>query len=315
MQRVVFHYQASRELRRRLGGLLDQDLDVIPIEPADHAGMRAELVGMNILWHALEPVTGAMIRAAPNLRLIQKIGVGVNTIDLDAARAQGVAVCNMPGTNSRAVAEMTLALMLAALRRLPQIDRLTRAGRGWMLPADDQALYGEINGRTVGFVGYGAVPSLLAPVLRAMGATILYTNRNRRPEAEGEQVLLATLLARSDIVSLHVPLTPETTALIGARELEQMRHGAVLVNTARGGLVDEPALIRALRSGHLRAAALDTFAEEPLPPTHPLLALDNVVLAPHIAWLTPETLDRSLAIAIENCRRLVAGEALLHRVV
>ncbi|HET6469942.1 MAG TPA: 2-hydroxyacid dehydrogenase [Geminicoccaceae bacterium] len=315
MQRVLFHYQASRDLQQRLRSLAVEGLDVVAVAPEDRDGLMAEAPTVDVLWHVLEPVTAALIERAPRLALIQKIGVGVNTIDLDAARARGIAVCNMPGTNSRAVAEMTLALMLAALRRLPQLDRATRAGRGWALPADDQARYGEIGGRTVGLVGYGAVPALLAPVLAAMGARVLFASRSERPEAVGRRVPLTELLVESDIVSLHLPLAPETEGLIGAAELAAMRPGALLVNTARGGLVDEAALVAALRNGRLGGAALDVFAHEPLPADHPLLALDNVVLAPHLAWLTAETLERSLAVAIDNCRRLRQGEPLRHRVV
>jgi phosphoglycerate dehydrogenase-like enzyme len=221
----------------------------------------------------------------------------------------------MPGTNSRAVAEMTLLLMLAALRKICWFDARTREGRGWPLPPEIQDGLGEIAGRTVGLVGYGAVPRLLAPVLGAMGAKVLYTAQSAKPDAAAEWRTLDDLLAESDVVSLHVSLTEKTQGLIGAQALARMKPGAILVNTARGALVDERLLADALRSGRLGAAGLDVFAEEPAGRDNPLFSLPNVVLAPHAAWLTMETLERSLAVAIENCRRLRAGTPLRHRVV
>jgi phosphoglycerate dehydrogenase-like enzyme len=267
-----------------------------------------------VLWHALEPVTEAVIEASPRLRLIQKIGVGVNTIDLESARRHDVCVCNMPGTNSRAVAEAALALMLAALRRLPSFDAATRRGKGWDWDPRLQDHLLELGGRCVGLVGYGSVPRILAPILRALGAEVIYHAPNPKPDAVGEFCTLPELLARADVVSLHVPLEEETRHLIDAKALAAMKEGAVLVNTARGGLVDECALIEALETGRLRAAGLDTFAQEPTPADNPLLRLDNVVVMPHLAWLTVDTLERSVGVAVENCRRLAAGEPLLHRV-
>jgi phosphoglycerate dehydrogenase-like enzyme len=212
------------------------------------------------------------------------------------------------------VAELTLALMLACLRRLVPLDAAVRAGEGWRRPPEEMDRFGEIGGRTVGLVGYGAVPRLLAPVLRALGAEVVYWTRAPRGGEEAAWRPLDRLLAEADIVSLHLPLVPETEWLVDRRALSRLRPGAVLVNTARGGLIDEAALVDALRDGRLGAAGLDVFAQEPLPDGHPLTRLENVVLVPHLAWLTPETLARSLAVAVENVRRLGAGEPLLHRV-
>lgn len=315
MQRVVFHHEAGPALRIELADLARRDLAVTVVHPDDAAGLRDTMADAEILWHVLAPASRAVIEAAPRLRLIQKIGVGVNTIDLDAARERGIAVCNMPGTNTAAVAEMTLALMLACLRRLPTLDKATRAGEGWSLPTALQDSYGELGGRTVGLVGMGAVPRRLAPVLEALGAAVVYANRSGRPDLTYPHLPLDELLPGSDIVSLHLPLVAETARLMDEAAFARMRPGSVLINTARGGLVDEAALVGALRSGHLRAAGLDVFAEEPVPAANPLLTLPNVVLAPHLAWLTPETLRRSLDVAIDNARRLRQGEALRHRVI
>ena len=260
-----------------------------------------------MLLHVLLPATASIIAQAPGLRLIQKIGVGVNTIDLAAARARGIAVCNMPGTNTPAVAEAALLLILAALRNLAELDRACRTGQGWAAGPALQERAGELRGRIVGLVGAGMVPRALVPMLQGFGARPVYWSRAEHPELGIPRLALDELLATADIVSLHVPLVPETERLIDGAALARMKPGAILVNTARGGLVDERALVGALRRGHLRAAALDVFAEEPVPPDNPLLKLDNVVLMPHVAWLTPETLDRSLDVAIENMRRLRNG--------
>jgi phosphoglycerate dehydrogenase-like enzyme len=313
--KVVFHYAAGAGLRERLEAFCGPGLEIAVCPETDDDLLAELLPEVEVMWHLLAPMTAEHIAAAPRLRLIQKIGVGVNTIDLDAARARGIAVCNLPGTNSRAVAELTLALMLSALRRIPAYDRAPRDGRGWALEPGVQDRVGELGGRTVGLVGYGAVPRLLAPVLEALGSRVVYTASSPKQDAIGEWRALPALLAEADVVSLHVPLTPETERMLDAAAIATMKPGAVLVNTARGGLVDEGALVQALRSGRLRAAGVDVFSQEPVAPGGELLALDNVVVTPHVAWLTPETFERSLALAAENCRRLARGEPLLNRVV
>ena len=313
--KVVYHYSAGPGFADRLAALECDGLSVGVCAMSDHDRFAELMADAEALWHLLEPVTARVIAAAPCLRLIQKIGVGVNTIDLEAARRRGIAVCNMPGTNTQAVVEMTLLLMLGALRRGSQLDAATRAGRGWGLPAALQDRYGEVSGRTIGLVGYGAVPSRLAPVLQAMGARVLFASRGPKPDAAGERRPLDALLAQSDVVSLHVPLTPDTERMIDADAIARMKPGAVIVNTARGALIDEAALVEGLRSGHVAAAGLDVFEAEPAEAGNPLFALDNVVCTPHVAWLTGETMARSLAVAVDNCRRLAAGEALRHRVV
>ena len=313
--KLLLHYRASDGFRAALERrTAAAGFEAVVVDEFDEPRFRAELADTDVLLHVLKPVTAEVIAAGPRLRLVQKLGVGVNTIDLDAARAAGVAVANMPGTNSQAVAEMTLALMLAVLRKLSYFDPLTRAGQGWSpdLGLVDQT--GEIAGRTVGFVGYGAAPQRLGRALEALGARLVYAARSPKPDLPGTFVPLRQLLETADIVSLHVPLGPETAGMIDAEALASMKPGAVLINTARGGLVDEAALVEALASGRLAGAGLDVFAEEPVDPAHPLLRLPNVVLAPHMAWLTPETLERSLDVAFENARRLSTGEPLVHRI-
>ncbi|MBV9687609.1 MAG: hydroxyacid dehydrogenase, partial [Alphaproteobacteria bacterium] len=291
--KTVLQYRASPRLRQRLAAL---DFPTIIVDEADKDSFGREMCDAEILLHVLEPVTAAVIDAAPRLRLIQKIGVGVNTIDLDAARRRGIAVCNMPGTNTQAVAEMTLLLMLATLRQLAELDRLTRAGRGWALDpamADD---FGELSGRTIGLVGFGSVARRLYPILEALGAAVLYTNRRPAPDLPAQFRPLRELLPIADLLSLHLPLIPETTAIINAGALAAMKPGSILINTARGQLVDGSALIDALTSGHLRGAGLDVFSCEPVRADDPLLRLPNVVTFLFLDWVTAETLERSLAI-------------------
>jgi phosphoglycerate dehydrogenase-like enzyme len=308
---VLFHYTPGPDLTARLAAVPDLRITSCP-EDDDVLLMRL-LLDTDVLWHVLKRCTAEMIAAAPRLKLIQKIGVGVNTIDLDAAKARGIPVCNLPGTNARAVAELTLALMLATLRRVPRFDAGLRGGV-WLDPGLQDGI-GELGGRVVGLVGYGAIPRLLAPVLVAVGCTVIYAARRDVPDAVGTRRPLEALLAEADVVSLHLPLTGETASLIDTAALARMKPGAILINTARGGLVDPVALAAALRAGKLAGAGLDVFAQEPVDPSAPLLGLPNVVLTPHIAWLTTGTFDRSFSLAAENCRRLVAGEPLLHRVV
>lgn len=313
--KAVLHYRASEGFRAALAAYArTAGVTAVVVDEFDDAAFAREIADAEVLLHVLKPVTAQMLGGALNLRLVQKLGVGVNTIDLEAAKAAGVAVSNMPGTNSQAVAEMALALMMSVLRRLSYLDPLTRQGQGWAPDPDLIDGVGELCGRTVGFVGYGGSASRLGPALEALGAKVIYTARSEKPDLPGRFTTLEGVLTGADIVSLHLPLTPQTQRMIDAKALASMKRGAILINTARGGLVDEPALVSALCSGHLRGAGLDVFGQEPVDPDNPLLGLPNVVLAPHQAWLTPETLDRSLAAAFENIRRLQAGEPLLSQV-
>lgn len=312
--KVLFRFDGAPWLAERVAQF-SPELSVELCSEQEDGAYLSKLPDSEVLWHILRPVTAAAIAAAPHLRLIQKIGVGVNTIDLEAARSRGIAVCNMPGTNSRAVAELTLLLMLACLRRITNFDTLTRQGNGWSWPLEWQGGLGEIAGNTIGLVGFGAVPRVLAPILSAMSADVIYTGRSRYRDVAYPFVGKDELLAQADIVSLHVPLAEDTRNWLDADAIARLKRGAIVINVARGGLIDEAALVTALCDGKVSAAGLDVFAAEPALAGNPLLALPNVIVSPHIAWLTRETIERSLIVAVENCRRLKKGEALLHRVV
>jgi phosphoglycerate dehydrogenase-like enzyme len=313
--KAVLHYRATPGFRRQISALECDWLRVVVVDETDKDAFAREMNDADVLLHVLEPFRDAAFDQAPVLKLIQKLGIGVDTIDLDSARRRGIAVCNMPGTNTRAVAELALLLMLATLRRVAELDAHTRAGHGWALDArllDDLA---ELGGRTVGLVGCGAVGTTLIPMLQGIGARVIFTDTIVRSQAHAAFVRFDELLASADIVSLHVPLTPETAGMMNAEAFAVMKRGAILVNTARGGLVDLDALYSALRSGRLRGAGLDVFESEPANTSHPLFTLPNVVMTPHLAWFTAETLSRSLGVFAENCRRLRDGEPLLNRVI
>ena len=219
----------------------------------------------------------------------------------------------MPGVNAAAVAESTVALMLASLRRLVELDRRTRAGHGWPIDTSLAATVGELGDCTVGLIGYGNIARRVEHVLRAFGSTVIHTAS--RADGEDSYRTLDELLAASHLVSVHIPLTDATHGMLGAAQLELMRPGAILVNTARGEIVDEAALVAALRSGRLGAAGLDVFHSEPLDASSPLIELDNVVIQPHVAWLTSGTMHRCTAIAADNARRMARGDDILNAVV
>jgi phosphoglycerate dehydrogenase-like enzyme len=276
----------------------------------DDPAFYRELPEADVIWHVLRPLSEADMARAIRTRLVHKFGAGVNTVDVDAATKHGIAVANMPGANARSVAEGTLLLMLAALRRLPELDRATRDGHGW--PSDPQLgeTVRDIGGCTVGLVGYGNIAKQVETVVTAMGATVLHTST--RDDGRPGWRTLPQLLAASDVVSLHLPLTADTDGLIDRAALSSMKPGAVLVNTSRGPIVDEDALADALRDGRLAAAGLDVFGVEPVSPDNPLLRLDNVVLTPHVTWYTVDTMRRYLVEAVANCRRLRDGQPLAH---
>ncbi len=233
----------------------------------------------------------------------------MNTIDVETATRRGIAVANMPGANAPSVAEGTVLLMLATLRRLPALDRATREGRGW--PSDPQLgeTVRDVGACTVGLVGYGDIAKQVPAIVAAMGA-VLHTST--RDDGLPGWRPLAELLTASDIVSLHLPLTHSTHGLLDHAALARIKPGAVLVNTSRGPVVDEDALVNALRGGRLAAAGLDVFAVEPVPSDNPLLSLDNLVLTPHVTRYTADTMRRYLVEAVANCRRLRDGKKLAH---
>ena len=285
-------------------------LDIRWCHEEDDETLQRDLGWADAVWHVLRPLSGADLRRGDRLRLVHKLGAGVNTIDIDTATALGIAVANMPGANAPSAAEGTVLLMLAAMRRLLELDSATRAGRGWPTDAGLGETVRDIGSCTVGLVGYGNIAQRVEKIVAAMGARVIHTSTGDDGTPGWRE--LSDLLAASDIVSLHLPLTPQTERLIDRTALESMKPNALLVNTSRGAIVDEPALVAALRSGRLAAAGLDVFASEPVTADNPLLRLDNVVVTPHVVWYTQDTMRRYLVEAIDNCRRLRDGQDLVN---
>ena len=246
----------------------------------------------------------------PTLEILSFTGIGAsNFIDLPAASSQGITVCNCPGYADNTVAEHTLALLLAVARHVPQLDTDLRNGR-W-----NQSLDGmELGGKQLGIIGFGGIGRRVSELARAFGMTVKVWTRNpseaRAHEHGVEFVSLNDLLQTSDVISLHVALTYETKNLINVTNIQQMKPGSILINTARGEIVDETALVDALKERHLKAAGLDVYHQDPLPADHPLLALDNVVLSPHVAYNTPEAGDAIYEIAVENIVKYYEGKPI-----
>ncbi|HEY5061611.1 MAG TPA: phosphoglycerate dehydrogenase [Gemmatimonadaceae bacterium] len=260
--------------------------------------VRTADVVVNIRAHAR--FSAAVIGASPRLRLISVWGTGTDHIDLAACRARGVTVVSTPGVNAHTVAEHTIALMLAVARRIPAMASAVRSGQ-W-----PRAMLMQLEGKTLGIVGLGAigrrVAELATPFGMSMLASTLGEDAGRSAAAGARHVPIETLLRESDIVSLHLRLSERTLGYLDRARLALMKPGAVLINTARAGLVDRDALLDALRDGRIGSAGLDVFHEEPLPGGDPLLALPNVVLTPHNAGTTPEVVEAGLRQAVANVR-------------
>jgi phosphoglycerate dehydrogenase-like enzyme len=309
--RVLAHFTPGERVLEYLAPHADLVSVVFCAEDDDDTFYR-ELPAAEVIWHVLRPLSGADLERAERCRLIHKLGAGVNTIDVESATRHDIAVANMPGANAPSVAEGAVLLMLAALRRLPALDRLTREGRGWPSDPTLGETVRDIGSCTVGLIGYGNVAKRVETIVTAMGADVLHTST--RDDGHPGWRPLRDLLAASDVVSLHLPLTDQTGGLIGPDALAAMRPDAVLVNTSRGPIIDEEALLDALRQRRIAAAGLDVFAVEPVSADNPLLALPNVVLTPHVTWYTADTMRRYLAEAIDNCARLRDGRDLVNLV-
>jgi phosphoglycerate dehydrogenase-like enzyme len=278
------------------------------IAPKRAARSAAELLalldGVSGAIVSTDPFDRDVLDAAAALRVIARVGVGTDSIDLAAAQRRGIAVCTTPGANASTTADHAVALMLAALRRVAEHDRAVRAGK-WSRTGE--AVPWELNGTTVGLVGYGAIGRLVRRRLAGFRVRVLVSDPQSPPRDERVDVVpLEELLRASDVVSLHTPLTAATAGLIDADRLALMRPGAVLVNTARGGLIDEPALVDALASGRLRAAALDVFGVEP-PERTRLLALPNVVLTPHVGGVSERSVGEMTRRATDAVLAVLAG--------
>ncbi len=282
------------ELRRGELGHLAPDLEVHVGDP--DPATRAELLrGRSIVMNDHTRFDRELMAACPDLEVIVFLGTGAASfVDLGAAAELGITVRNYKGYGDRSVAEHTIAMLLAAVRRIAEMDRAVRGGR--FEPVDSF----EIRGKTLGLIGTGGIGGEVARMAAGLGMNVLAWNRSGvDPALPAEAVELDDLLARSDIVSLHLALNEETRGFLDAARIGRLKKGAILVNTARGAILDEAALIEALRAGRLRHAALDVFVEEPLPKDHPLFALENVTLTPHAGFMTREASVNLVRMALE----------------
>jgi phosphoglycerate dehydrogenase-like enzyme len=281
------------------------------VKSSGHGELVRRVAGADFVVAAAARIDGEVLAAAPRLVHVQHQGVGYDNVDVAACQQRGVTVALTPEGTTTGVAEHTFLLILALYKRLREAETALRAG-GWPVWSLRSRSF-ELAGKTLGLVGFGRIGREVARRALAFDAAVLYYDPVRAP-ADAEEALRASyapldeLLQRSDVVSLHLPLTPATRGLIGERELGLMRPTAVLINTARGPLVDEAALVRALTSGRLLGAGLDVFATEPPAADNPLLALDNVVVTPHIAAGTRDAFRTKLRAIFANLQRVARGE-------
>ena len=305
---------ADGPLAETVTELLDDEVALLPWEVAI-TGSAEPIDALYTYGHPT--VDGEMLDRLPGLKVVSNYGVGVDHIDLPAARARGIVVGNTPGILDGATADMAFALLLAAGRRLVEGDRYAR-GAEFTVYDPGYMLGREIHGATLGIVGLGRIGLEIARRARAFDMRLLYHNRRRRDDVAAalpaRYVSFAELLAESDYVLLSTPLTGETRGLIGSTELAQMKPTAILVNISRGPVVDTAALTSALESGEIYAAALDVTDPEPLPRDHPLLKLSNVTIVPHLGSATVETRQKMAEISVENLLRGLRGESMLHEV-
>lgn len=287
--------------------------------PPPYAVLLDRVRGVDgLLSMITDRVDAALLDAAgASLKVVSNMAVGYNNIDVPAAHARGVAIGNTPGVLTDATADLTMALLLAAARRIVESVDYVRNGE-WRTWHPDLLVGRDLNGATLGIVGYGRIGEAVAQRARGFGLRIVAYSPSLTPsEAESLGVIhaeLHDLLAQSDFVSLHVPLNSDTRHMINAQMLRQMRRDAILINTARGGVVDQTALYEALTQGIIGGAALDVTDPEPMPEDHPLLTLTNVTILPHIGSATRHTREMMALIAAENLIAGVNGAPLLHAV-
>jgi D-3-phosphoglycerate dehydrogenase / 2-oxoglutarate reductase len=296
------------ELERQVGEVVYNDTG----KPLRAAELGAIIAGFDGYIAGLDEVTAEVLAAADKLKVIARYGVGVDQVDLVAARDRGIVVTNTPGANSKSVAELAVGLMVALARSIPQASHDTKAG-GWPRLAGF-----SLEGRTVGLYGFGAIGKEVARRLRGFDCTVLaYDVAPDHEFAAAEGVRLCSageLIGAADFLSLHCPVVPETRGLVDDRFLDAMKPGAFLVNTARGELVDERGLLAALRSGHLRGAALDVYSHEPPGSDHPLMALPQVIATPHMASSTDGATNAMGRMALADCLAVLRGDSPRHPV-
>ncbi len=307
---VVFadrFYMAESDLAElsRLGGYLWADA----VDALDLGKKLEALNSARVVVSEYVPINASVLERARQLKGIIAYGAGYDHIEVAAAVSRGILVCNCRGENSQAVAELAFGLLLSLLRRIRETgdwirkDGWTQGGRAlpsWIMGR-------ELQGKTLGIVGLGQIGSRVARIAAGFGMKILACDPVARPSSDSDVVPLEALVARADIITLHVPLTGATENLIDSRCIAAMKPGSVIVNTSRGRVIEEPALVEALKTGRIAGAALDVFADEPIGSDHPLAKMENVVLTPHMGAMTAEAGDRLSRSVARQARDILAG--------
>ncbi|MCP3098746.1 D-glycerate dehydrogenase [Myxococcus sp. K15C18031901] len=313
--RVFVTRQLPGEALGRLGERVDLRVWEEELPPSRDRLMEEAAGAEGLVTLLTDRVDARLLALAPGLRAVSNVAVGYDNIDVAACTRQRVAVGNTPGALTETSADFAFALILGLARRVAEADAYVRAGK-WRTWSPTLLLGTDVYGATLGIVGAGGIGAAVARRARGFGMRILYTSREPKPALEAEVgarwVDKATLLAQADILSLHVPLTPQTRHWVGREELREMKPGALLVNTSRGGVVDPEALVEALRGGRLGGAALDVTEPEPLPVDSPLMTLPNVLLAPHIASASHATRGRMASMAVDNLLAALEGRRPPH---
>jgi D-3-phosphoglycerate dehydrogenase len=287
---------------RAFRNLAAHDVRTYPTRPSSAAELADRIGDSEIVINirSTSRFTAEVLEQCPALRLISIWGTGTDNVDLVAASRKGVRVTNTPGVSAIAVAEHTLALMMAVAKRTVEVDREVRQGR-W-----PRAMVTQLRGKTLGLIGTGAIGREVARLGAGIGMRVIAWTYHPRGDI-AEWVSLDDVFRQSEVVSIHVRLSADTAGLIGRHQLELMKPGAILINTARGGIVNESDLVQALTTNRIGGAGLDVFETEPLPPNSALSAMPNVVLTPHAAGITPEATEAGLALAIENVLSFLGG--------
>lgn len=313
--RVFVTRQLPGEALARLGAFTTLRVWEQPLPPPREVLLAEAREADGLITLLTDRVDEPLLAEAPHLRVVSNVAVGYDNIDVAACTARRVAVGNTPGVLTETTADFAFALLLGLARRVVEADAYVRAGR-WKTWDPSLLLGVDVHGATLGLVGLGAIGAAVARRARGFGMRVLYVNRRAKPELESElgleRVDKATLLAESDFVSLHVALCDETRHWLGREELATMKPGALLVNTARGPVVDQAALEEALASGHLGGAALDVTDPEPLSADSLLSKLPNVLLAPHIASASHSTRGRMASMAVDNLLAALEGRKPPH---
>jgi len=299
--------------------LEERSVEVISLPPGSDINALGEVApnADGFITRGSIKVTREIMASSPRLKAVGVHGIGCDHVDLEAARELGKVVLNTPTALTETVAEMAIALMLSMTRRIVSADKAVRAGEWSRKYGDLKGI--EVMGKTVGLIGLGKIGTATARRLKPFGVDLVYYSRTRKEDVEEELgmewVSLEQLLRRSDIISLHVPHSPETYHMLSSVEFEMMKDGVYIVNSARGKIIDQAVLVEALKSGKVAGAALDVFEVEPLPQGDPLASMDNVILAPHLGASSQEAMWRMATQVADGVFKVMNGERPDHPVV